>query len=401
MTMTTTMPAVATTTATRQREQRRRAMTRDTRPVSDAPEHAPLEVLDDQQQLWLAHGATPITYEAAVERVLAERAADGDRVDHLADLRLFGFGAIGGVAAIQQKAGLDLHGDGAPIRLRKRAFQNLCASVGVRAEFIAGLPAKLQALNMNWLMAHGQREHAPVFMRRAGTDLRSIHSDRYAAFDDDMLLDIVDSVLVKSGYRKDAMVRASCIGPQMTLRISVPNEGVEIQKGDVIEWGIDVGNSEVGLRSVQVCPSTYRLVCLNGMRSTVQGATTRIRHVGDHKQIREDLEVAIPAAFGEARGDIDRWKKSVDTMIDDALADLEGLAGFGLEKGEVRAIGRELIGAPEYMPAEELAGQLRHRRTTAFDLTNAITATARERSDVGARMSLEETAHKYLMRKVG
>jgi hypothetical protein len=399
-----TMSAI---TAPRARRATTRATTRNA-PIaattqaarSDDPAHAPLSVLEDQRQLWLAHGDKPISFESAVERVLAEREADGARTDQLADLRAYGFGAVDGVMAIKQGASLDLHGDGQPIRLRKRAFRDLCSLVKVDPTFIASVPAQLAAVNMNWLMTHGPlQSEGARFFRRAGGDLRSIHSDRYAALDDDILLEIADEVLRKSGYRADAMVRASCIGPQMTLRISIPNEGVEIKAGDVIEWGLDLGNSEVGMRSVQVTPSTYRQICLNGLRSTELGAVTRIRHVGDHREIRDDLTQAIPAAFAEARGDIARWQKSVDMMVTDALADLEGLAGFGIEKSEQRAIGRMLIGAEQDMPNQQLAEALRHRRTTVYDMTNAITATARDRGDVGDRMSLEETAHRYLTRR--
>lgn len=382
------------------RQQRRVAATARP-PVSAAPEHAPLVLLEDQRQLWLTHGDKPLRFEDAMQLVLAEREADGARTDQLADLRGWSFGAVEGVAAIQQVVGLDLAaGDASPVRLRKRAFAGLCKLVGVEPTFIGALPAQLAAVNMNWLMAHGQSaEQGTRFLRRAGGDLRSIHSDRYGVCDDDVLLDIVDGVLAKAGLRADAMVRASCVGPQMTLRITVPNEGVEVKRGDVIEWGLDVGNSEVGLRSVQITPATYRLVCLNGMRSSEQGARTRIRHVGDHQAIREDLEVAIPAAFAEARGDITRWQKSVDRMVFDALDDLESLRGFGLNQGEVRSIGRTLIDAPEYMPNDELQEQLRSRRTTVYDVANAMTATARERSDVTSRLALEETAHRYLTRR--
>ncbi len=399
MTMQTITPSTRTTTTTSQREQRRRAAT-SARPIStESPEHAPLEVLEDQRQLWLAHGKEPVAFERAMELVLAERAADGERHDHLADLRLFGFGAVQGVAAIQQKAGLDLGGSPEPIRLRRRAFHALCEHVGVSAKLIGTFPAKLQAVNMNWLMQYGARDSGALLLRRAGGDLRSIHSDRYATFDDDQLLEIVDGVLQKAGYRQDAMVRASCVGPQLTLRLTIPNEGVEVRQGDVIEWGLDIGNSEVGLRSIQVTPSTYRLICTNGMRSAEHGARTRIRHVGNHREIREDLAVASPAAFAEARGDMDRWRKAVDTMVFDALDDLEGLRGFGLEQGEVRAIGRTLIEAEPDMPNVQLAEALRHRRTTVYDLANAITQTARDRSDVAARLELEETAHRYLARR--
>lgn len=409
MTMMTSTTASATPTT-------RRTARRAPPPVSAHPDHAPLAPIDDQRQMWLTHGTTPRRFEDAVAAVLAEREADGARIDGLRDLRAFEFTAVDvndGHAtlprmAIRQVAGLDFGGSPEPMLLRRRAFNQLCEAVGAPAAFVSQLPAKLQRVNMSWLMARGVRDEGPKLLRGAtfgdamrGPEVRAILSDRYAAFDDDVLLELVDEALKTSGYRADAMVRASCIGPQLTLRITIPNEGVEVREGDVIEWGLDLGNSELGMRAVQVVPSTYRLVCLNGMRSTERGAVTRIRHVGNHQEIREDLAAAIPAAFAEARGDLDTWRRAADAMVDDALADLDNLRGFGLTQGETRAIGRELLQLPPETPTEKLAESLRHHRTTVYDVTNAITATARERSDVTTRLSLEETAHRYITRKVG
>ncbi len=393
-----TMQTVTTATATA------RTRTRRAPPASAAPEHRPLEPADDQRQIWLSHGNKPVPFEVARQTVLAERDKDGTRTDVLADLRAWGFGAMdeGRTMAIRQVAGIDLGAPPEPVRLRRRAFNQICDSVGVGAGFIQQLPPQLQVLNMNWLMSHAQQTGGARLLRLAGGEVRAIASDRYAVIDDDLLLELVDDVLGKSGFRGDAMVRASCVGPTMNLRITIPSAGVEVKRGDVIEWGIDLGNSEIGMRSVQVVPASYRLVCLNGMRVAETGAMTRIRHVGDPMKLRDDLSVAIPAAFSEARGDLDLWKRSVDRMVNSALDDLEGLRGFGLQTGETRAVGRELLGQQAAGLTEgQLIDALSTTRTTVYDLTNAITATARERQDVTKRLSLEETAHRYLARKVG
>lgn len=45
---------------------------------------------------------------------------------------------------------------------------------------------------------------------------------------------------------------------------------------------------------------------------------------------------------------------------------------------------------------DETLTQLLSVPTTAFDMANAITATARHRTDVASRLSLEEVGHRYL-----
>ncbi len=132
-------------------------------------------------------------------------------------------------------------------------------------------------------------------------------SERYAALDDELVLNMIADCLDRSGYGDDAMVRAISTGPHTVLRVTLPGEGRAVKVGDVIEHGIDIANSELGLRSVQVTPVTYRLVCSNGMRSWKSEATMRMRHVGDPDRLADQLRDAIPVAFAEARGDLDRW----------------------------------------------------------------------------------------------
>ncbi|MCZ7679807.1 MAG: DUF945 domain-containing protein [Sandaracinaceae bacterium] len=227
-------------------------------------------------------------------------------------------------------------------------------------------------------------------------------SDKYVALDDELLLDVVRNVLVATGFHHDALVRATAVGPHTVLRITIPNEGVPVKVGDVIEWGIDIANSELGLRSVQVTPITFRLICLNGMRAWRSEAALRLRHIGDPKRLHDQLRDAVPVAFAEARGDIDRWRRAIDVVIDSALDEVESLRAFGLGQGEIQAVGRHIAASGALLPANssaETLTQILKVPTTAFEMANAITAAARERTDTAARLSLEEAGHRYLTRR--
>jgi hypothetical protein len=152
---------------------------------------------------------------------------------------------------------------------------------------------------------------------------------------------------------------------------------------------------------VQVTPVTFRLQCENGMRAWHSEASMRMRHIGDPDRLRAELADAIPVAFAEARGDVDRWARAVDLLVDSALDEIESLRGFGLSTGEVQAIGRTFALEQNLLPATtgaQTLGEVLKTQATVFDLANAITSTARER-DTASRLSLEETAHRYLSRK--
>ena len=128
----------------------------------------------------------------------------------------------------------------------------------------------------------------------------------------------------------------------------------------------------------------------------------RMRHVGDPKRLHEQLRDVVPVAIATARGDIEKWRRATELLIDSALEEIEGLRAFGLGHGDVQAVGRALAGAgglPSSSSAETITQALKVP-STVFDIANAVTATAREK-DVAARLAMEEAAHSYLSRRAG
>jgi len=373
-------------------------MTTAQAPEQSRPSATPLRPLPDQREQWIAH-RNPIPFAEAAQRVLDSHAADGDRDDLAAhDLRTWAFGGVDGTMAVVP---VPLPGRSAlaPIPLRELGFSQLCQRVGAPPAYIRALPAKLQVANMNWGLA---REKQAALLRIGGGECRAVVSDRYSALDDALVLEVLHDVLDRAGFLDDALVRATAVGTSTILRITVPSEGVAVKVGDVIEYGLDIGNSEVGLRSVQVTPITYRLMCTNGMRAWKREAGLRMRHIGDPKRLREQLRDAVPVAFAEARGDIERWRRATDVLIDNALDEVESLRAFGLGQAEIQAVGRQIAQTGALLPANtsnETLTQLLAVPTTVFEMANALTATARDRADVASRLTLEETAHRYLSRR--
>ncbi len=367
--------------------------------TAPSPASSPLRPRPDQTERWIAH-TRPVVFEDAAQLVLEAHAVDGDRDDVVAhDLRTWGFGGAGGTMAL---APVPLPGR-EPMQalpLRELAFSQLCARIGAPPSYVRELPAKLQTACMNYGLVKTKQ---PALLRLGGGEVRAVVSDRYAALDDAVVLDVVGEVLDKAGYLADTRVRASAVGAHMLLRITLPAESIAVRKDDLIEYGLDIGNSEVGLRSVQVTPITYRLVCTNGMRAWRSEAALRMRHIGDPKRLHEQLRDAVPVAFAEARGDIDRWRRASETLIDSALDEIESLRAFGLSQAEVHAVGKQIASEGALLPSNtsaETLTQMLRVPTTVYDMANAITSTARERDDIAARLTLEEAGHRYLTRRV-
>ncbi|MGE0790081.1 MAG: DUF932 domain-containing protein [Sandaracinaceae bacterium] len=341
-----------------------------------------------------------MAFEEAAQLVLDAHADDGKRDDVVAhDLRTWAFGSNTG--RTMQLAPVPLPGrtSSEPIALRDLAFTQLAQRIGAPPGYVRTLPARLQMACMNYGLTQTKQ---PALLRLAGGEVRAVVSERYAAIDDELLLDVIGEVLDRAGYLAEACVRASAVGAHTLLRITLPGESVAVKPGDVIEFGLDIGNSEVGLRSVQLTPITYRLICTNGMRAWRSEAAVRMRHVGDPKRLKEQLRDAVPVAFAEARGDIERWRRATEVLIDNALDEVESLRAFGLGQAEVRAVSKQMLASAALLPANtgsESLTQLLSVPSTAYDMANAITATARDRTDVASRLTLEETAHRYLTRR--
>lgn len=364
-------------------------------PASAAgPIDAPLQPARDQAEHWHACNS-PLPFEVAADRILQAHREDGERDDVIVHrLQSWAFGSAGRGTMALAPVPFDGRPAKEPLLLRELAFSQLCTKIGAPASYIRALSPRLQTACMNWGMV---RQDGATLLRLAGGEVRAVLSDKYAAADDALLLDLVGDTLDKAGYRDDARVRALALGTHTVLRITIPNEGTPVKVGDVIEHGIDIGNSELGLRSVQVTPVTYRLVCLNGMRAWRSDAALRMRHIGDPDRLRDQLRDAVPLAFAQARGDIERWKRAVDTLVDSALDEIEALRALGLSQGEVRAVANSFAdehgaGAADRM---DVAESLR-MRTTAFSVANSITAAAKARENVPGRLALEEAGHRYL-----
>lgn len=352
--------------------------------ASDATLPLALSPLADQRNQWSAFTTNPLPFDDAAERVLDAHASDGVRRDMTtADLGWWMLGSCDSKTmhiAPVPAAGRERT---PPLPLREHAFQQLCTRIGAPAPYLRELPARLQMAALNWGLSNHK---GPATLRLARGEVRAIVSDRYAAVDDTLLLSLVAECLDRAGMRGEARVRAIATGAHTVLRVTLPSNGVAVQRGDVIEYGIDIANSELGMRSVQITPVTYRLICTNGMRGWASQDAFRMRHVGDPDRLREHLRDAIPVALASARGDIDRWKRAVDLMIDAALDEVESLRGFGLTKAETQSV-THALSSDNRLPSI----------TSVFDVANAITATARERDDAAARLRLEEVGHRYLV----
>ncbi|HEY9059312.1 MULTISPECIES: DUF932 domain-containing protein [Oscillospiraceae] len=191
---------------------------------------------------------------------------------------------------------------------------------------------------------------------------RAFLSDRYRRIDN---YDIAQAVLPIIREMPDARVESCELTEnRMYLKVVNPRLEAEVKKGDIVQAGIVISNSEVGLGAVSVQPLVYRLVCLNGM--TVNDLGQRRYHAGRMNQANEDYSLfsdetlkaddkvfmlkvqdLVRTAVDEVKFKVvvDRLKETTEVKITGHVPQVVELASreFGITANEEKGILQHLI----------------------------------------------------------
>jgi hypothetical protein len=201
----------------------------------------------------------------------------------------------------------------------------------------------------------------------------------------------------------DGIASAEITDSKLYLKVVNKRLELEVKKGDVVQAGFVISNSEIGNGAVRVEPLIYRLVCLNGM--IAQDYSQKRYHVGRtaasekdaYELFADDTLKADDEAFllkvrdtVRAAVDITQFTKIVDRMRDATEQRIEGnpvkavevtSKTFGLSQGENSSILTHLI----------QGGDL-----TAYGMLNAITRTAQDVESYDRATELETVGSKVL-----
>ena len=191
---------------------------------------------------------------------------------------------------------------------------------------------ELLTYNVNRWLEQDKSRH---MLRTLDGTARAFLSDRYRRIDN---YEVASAVLPIIRDMTDARVESCQLtDSNMYIKVVNPRITAEVKKGDIVQAGILVKNSETGQGSVNVTPLIFRLVCLNGM--VAQDGGIRKYHIGrvnesygdgnldifrdetiqaDDKAFIMKLEDAVRAAVDQAQ-----FAKIVDKMREATEAKLE------------------------------------------------------------------------------
>ena len=180
--------------------------------------------------------------------------------------------------------GAKINDDQKQFNLNHNAKRQVCDKLGIPAKYFDYLEKSghhnLAMDNINYLFNHGDGVNT---VRSVDGTMTAFLSDRFDIVDNDFVAGAVIEA-IGDDYSKENLniIDASETDKKLYMKITKPSVNAEITKGDVVEAGVIISNSETGHGAINVNPFINRLICLNGM--TVNDARFKAIHLAGAKE---------------------------------------------------------------------------------------------------------------------
>ena len=246
-----------------------------------------------------------------------------------------------------------------------------------------------------------KQESSQRMLRTLDGSARAYLSNRYRRIDN---IDIAGVTLPILGGLPDIRFESCQITEsRMYIKAVNPRLQAEVSPGDIVQAGVIISNSEVGLGSVSIQPLIYRLVCSNGM--VVNDAQTRRNHVGRVNEASENYQLysektleADDKAFAmkiqdTVRAVVDevRFTRVVNMMREAKDAPMNTAAVPGIVK---------LVSKDFHITDDESSGVLQRliegNDLTLYGLSNAVTRHSQDVKDYDRATTLEGIGYNIL-----
>ena len=257
-------------------------------------------------------------------------------------------------------------------------------------------PELLLTNTNHWLRNEKEKRMVRTLDGRA----RAFLSSRYRPLDNFDLAENVLPILIGTGGMK--IESAALTEKKLYLKVVTDRITFEIKKGDVVQAGIVVSNSEVGCGSVKVEPLLYRLVCLNGM--IANDYAMKKYHVGRNVEVdlaeeffRDETRKLDDRAFWMKVKDVvnGSFNKDVFAKIAKRMQDTTRSAEMQRPEAAV-----EMVQKKFQLTDEEGGGILKHLikggDVTQYGLLNAFTRYSQDVKDYDRATDFERMGGQVL-----
>ncbi len=288
-----------------------------------------------------------------------------------------------------------------PLAINKLAHRQLGTHLNIPSAYYERMLTthpELLTHNVNtWL----HREPSKRMVRTLGGTARAFLSSRYRRIDN---MDIAQIVLPIIGEMQDAIVESCEITEtRMYLKVVNPRLEAEVVPGDIVQSGVIISNSEVGMGSVCIQPLIYRLVCSNGM--IINDAQTRRNHVGRSADTDESfLMYSEETLMAEDKAFALKIQDTVKAAVEEArfLQVIDKMrTARELSMNTVDVPGVVQMTSKEFsITNDESTGVLQHliegKDLSLYGLSNAVTRYSQDVKSYDRSTELESIGYKIL-----
>jgi hypothetical protein len=282
--------------------------------------------------------------------------------------------------------------------LKDTAHGQLAERVGIPKAYYdrmrADAPTLFDANVNHWLARTDEKR----LVRTLDGKARAILSDRYRVLDNLDLASVSVPVLQDHGFE---LVSAELTDRKFYLKAVTPRIQAEVKKGDVVQAGIVISNSEVGQGTLKIEPLLYFLVCTNGL--VMPDAAMRRQHVGRNLHDQDDAQRFYLEETRQA-DDLAFWMKVRDTLAGSLkepafLGHVNKLRGAAEQPIEADPFEVVEVTAKRFRLADhEKNGILRHflaghndrTELTKYGLVQAVTRASQDVDDYDRATELEQ-----------
>lgn len=254
------------------------------------------------------------------------------------------------------------------------AHRQIATHTGIPAQYYDRMQSEQPALLANNINTWFNAYPANRMVRTLGGDMRAFLSDRYQRIENEEIAEAALPVLMDLPGVK--IVSCEVTDRRLYIHATVPTITGEVKRGDVVEAGVIISNSEVGLGSVSVAGLIWRLICLNGMKTS---DAYRRNHVGRKVEDNEALW-ADDTRKADDRAVLLKVRDMVRAAVDETnfrvqLSKLQGLTEGKITGSPERAIEvlAKKVGATDGERGGILRSLIEGADLSRWGIVNAIT----------------------------
>jgi hypothetical protein len=222
-----------------------------------------------------------LTIEELAAEVMRQKSAKEDYIVNTSNLRMEPYGSEIAMRVLDDNGADRIE----PLDVGDIAHRQIGTHLGIPSKYYDRMLTEYPSLLAQNVNSWFERSPAQRMLRVLDGKARAFLSNRYLRMDH---YEIASAVLPILGELPDARFESCQItDSKMYIKVINPRLQDEVVPGDIVQAGVIISNSEVGLGSVNIQPLIYRLVCSNGM--VVNDATTKRNHVGRVNDAEENF----------------------------------------------------------------------------------------------------------------